>query len=47
MSEVIGATLLYHGHVVSFEWQSPHARIASICVSGESQDGWPVTGGSV
>ena len=37
--------LAYAGHSVSLLWQSKHACLASVRVSGASQVGSPVTGG--
>ena len=46
-SQDIGATLVYHGHVVWLERQSPHACMNSTRVCGRSQAGSLVVGGLV
>src|SRR3954451_18622712 len=42
-----GATLLYHGHVVSFEWQSKHASFVSCRTAVDDHFGSAVVGGLV
>src|SRR5512146_586067 len=42
-----GATFVYHGHLVRFEWQSKHASDASCRVAAASHFGSAVTGGFV